>query len=85
MSIMKGFLNIESCNLVLSTHYRIVDIIGDNTILIAGTKIVSSIIVRKNCVIEVNAVVTKDIPDNCLAIGVSAKIFKENINIEEYK
>lgn len=44
--------------------------IGENACII-GAKI------GKNCVIAANAVVTKDIPDYCVAAGVPAKIIKK--------
>jgi len=62
-----------------------VPVIGDNTILSAGAKIVGPVVIGKNCMIGANAVVLKDIPDNCVAVGIPAKIIKENINIQGYK
>ena len=62
-----------------------VPIIGDNTILSSGSKIIGSIKIGHNCVIGANAVVLKDIPDNCVAVGVPAKIIKTNINIQDYR
>lgn len=44
--------------------------IGEN-VSILGCKI------GKNCVIGSNAVVTKDIPDYCIAVGVPAKVIKK--------
>lgn len=43
--------------------------LGENTCVI-GAKI------GKNCVIGANSVVTKDIPDYCVAVGVPAKVIK---------
>lgn len=49
--------------------------IGWNSIIMPNTKI------GKNCIIGCGAVVTKDIPDNSIAVGVPAKVIK---SIEEY-
>lgn len=62
-----------------------VPIIGSDVYIGAGAKILGPITIGNNVVIGANAVVTKDIPDNCLAVGVPAKIIKENIDISYYK
>ena len=62
-----------------------VPIIGDNTILSSGAKIIGPISIGENCVIGANAVVLNNIPDNCVAVGVPARIIKTGINIEKYR
>lgn len=62
-----------------------VPIIGENTIISSGAKILGPIKIGKNCVIGANAVVLNDIPDNCVAVGVPAKVIKYDINIEDYR
>lgn len=62
-----------------------VPIIGENTMLSTGSKIIGSVKIGKNCVIGANAVVVNDIPDNCVAVGIPAKIIKTNINILDYR
>ncbi len=62
-----------------------VPIIGDNTIISTGAKILGPITIGKNCVIGANAVVLDNIPDDCVAVGVPAKIIKKNINIAAYQ
>ena len=59
--------------------------IGSNTIISSGAKIIGPITVGNNCVIGANAVVTKDIPDNSLAVGIPARVVKTNINIDDYR
>ncbi len=49
--------------------------IGDGTWLGENVCVLGSTI-GKNCVIGANAVVTKDIPDHCIAVGNPAKIIK---------
>lgn len=54
--------------------------IGNNTLIGAGAKIIGEISIGNNCVIGANAVVTKDMPDNTVAIGnpVQFKLRKDN-------
>lgn len=46
-------------------------IIGENTILCNGAKILGEVTIGKNCIIGANAIVTKNIPDNSRVIGVN--------------
>ena len=62
-----------------------VPVIGDNTIIASGARILGPIKIGKNCVIGANAVVVDSIPDNCLAVGIPARIIKENIEIADYR
>ena len=48
--------------------------IGDRCFIAAGAKIIGSITIGNDVVIGANAVVTKDIPSGCVAVGVPAKI-----------
>lgn len=47
--------------------------IGTNVTVLKGVKI------GDGCVIAAGSLVTKDIPANCLAGGVPAKVIKENV------
>ena len=79
-------VNIGTCVTIGgSTKKYGVPVIGDNTIIATGAKILGPVRVGKNCVIGANAVVIKDIPDNCVAGGVPARIIKENIDISDYR
>lgn len=49
-------------------------IIGDNVLIGAGAKIIGHVRVGNNVKIGANAVVTKDIPDNCTVVGNPARI-----------
>jgi len=51
--------------------------IGNNVWIGGGVHIVSGITVGNNVVIAAGAVVTKDVPDNCLIAGVPAKKIKD--------
>ncbi|MBU0701856.1 serine O-acetyltransferase [bacterium] len=48
--------------------------IGDNVFIGAGAKILGDIIIGDNCQVGANAVVIKSVPDNCVVVGVPAKI-----------
>ncbi len=52
--------------------------IGNNVLIGAGAKVLGAITVGDNSKIGVNAVVTKDVPANCIAVGVPAKIIKRD-------
>lgn len=51
-------------------------IIGDNCDIGAGAKVLGRIKVGDNVIIGANAVLVKDLPDNCIAVGVPAEIKK---------
>lgn len=59
--------------------------IGDNCIISSGAKIIGPVKIGNNCIIGANAVVIDNIPDNCVAVGVPAKIIKTDINILDYR
>ena len=61
-----------------------VPILGDDVYVGAGAKILGPIKIGSNVVIGANAVVLNDIPDNCVAVGVPAKIIKEGIKKSDY-
>jgi len=51
--------------------------IGNFTSIGAGAIIIPRVIIGDNCVIGAGSVVTKNIPDNSVAVGVPAKVIKE--------
>ncbi|UPT70049.1 MAG: acetyltransferase [Flavobacterium sp. JAD_PAG50586_2] len=51
--------------------------IGDYSILGTNATMLPRITIGKNVTIGAGSVITKDIPDNCVAVGVPAKIVKE--------
>lgn len=56
-------------------------VIGNNCNIGAGAKILGAIKIGNNVDIGANAVVITDVPDNCIAVGVPAKIIrKDEIN-----
>lgn len=52
-------------------------IIGDNVLIGTGARILGNVRVGINVKIGANSVVLTDIPDNCLAVGVPARIIKK--------
>lgn len=53
-------------------------ILGDNVIVFAGAKLLGAINIGNKAVIAANAVVTKDVPPNCIVAGNPAKIIATN-------
>lgn len=47
--------------------------IGNDCILFAGAKLLGKVKIGESCIIGANAVVIKDIPDYCTAVGVPAR------------
>ncbi|MGU8962051.1 serine O-acetyltransferase [Clostridium perfringens] len=62
-----------------------VPVIGDDVYIGAGAKIIGPIKIGNNVVIGANSVVTKNIPNNSLVVGIPAKVIKNNIDIFNYK
>lgn len=53
-------------------------IIGKNVIIYPGAKVIGGITIGDNVVIGANAVVVKDVPDNCTVVGIPAYIVSRN-------
>lgn len=51
--------------------------LGDNVTVYAGAKILGDVHVGNNVVVAANAVVVKDVEDNCVVGGVPAKVIKK--------
>lgn len=52
--------------------------IGNNCVIASGAKIIEAVKIGNNVKIGANAVVTKDIPDNCTAVGIPARVVRRN-------
>lgn len=72
-----GSKNIKTGDGKTKSNYPTID---DNTIIYAGAVIAGNVHIGKNCVIGANSVVTKDIPDNSVAVGVPANVIKKTSN-----
>jgi len=55
-------------------------VIGDNVWIGTRATILKGVNIRNGAVVAAGAVVTKDIPENCIVAGVPAKIIKENVS-----
>lgn len=53
-------------------------VLGDNVFLGAGAKVVGAVRIGSNVKIGANAVVVNDIPDNCTAVGIPAKVVRSS-------
>lgn len=56
---------------------RLYPTIGNNVFIGSGSKILGPINIGNNCMVGANAVVLKDFPDNCVIVGVPAKIVRQ--------
>ena len=52
-------------------------VINEDTWIANKVTVVSGVTIGKHCVIGANSVVTKDIPDYCVAVGAPAKVIKK--------
>jgi serine O-acetyltransferase len=60
-------------------------IIGDNVTINAGAKVLGPIRVGNNVIVGANAVVLKDVPDNCVVVGAPAYIVRRGgVKTREY-
>lgn len=48
--------------------------LGNRVVMFPGSKVVGNVHVGNNVVIAANAVVTRDVPDNCIVGGIPAKV-----------
>lgn len=54
-----------------------VPIVGDNVWIGPGVRIIGAVRVGNNVILGANAVVTRDVPDNCICAGVPARVLRE--------
>jgi len=67
-----------SCGVVIGETFRGkrrgVPVIGDKVYIAPGAKVIGGVTIGDNVAIGTNCVVTKDIPDNAVVIGVPGRI-----------
>jgi len=61
-----------------------VPVIGNHVYIAAGARVLGPIKIGNNVIVAPNAVVIKDVPDNCIVGGIPAKILKENIETKDF-
>lgn len=74
-----GELSKENVNIIPSKRNLISKgeiVIGNNVWLGDKVAVLAGVHIGNNVIVAANAVVTKDIPDNCIAAGVPAKVVK---------
>ena len=60
--------------------------IGDGSWLGTNAVVVGNVKIGRNCVIGANSVVTRDIPDYCVAAGIPARVIKRfNQNTQQWE
>lgn len=58
--------------------------LGNNVMVGSGAKVLGPVNIGNNCKIAAGAVVLTDIPDNCTAVGIPARIVKrDNVRVED--
>jgi serine O-acetyltransferase len=58
--------------------------IGNNVRITAGAKVLGNITIGDNVTVGANAVVVKDVPPNCVVVGIPARIVKrDGIKVDE--
>ena len=76
--------SINQCAAVGWTDRSRPPIIGDNVHIKNGAKVLGPITVGDNVTIGANAVVVKDVPPNCVVVGVPARIVRRNgVRVDE--
>lgn len=74
--IFQGKVTIYQHVTIAEADRKKVTYIGDNVMIGAGAVILNNSRIGNNVCIGANAVVVNDIPDNCTAVGVPAKVVK---------
>jgi serine O-acetyltransferase len=58
--------------------------IEDNVFIATGAKVLGELTIGQGSIIGANAVVIRSVPPRCIAVGVPARISRENINVRDY-
>lgn len=72
---------VVNVNVVVGNKHKTTDVptIGDNVSLSTGCKVFGLIEIGNNVVVAPNAVVVKDVPDNCIVGGVPARVINKRL------
>ncbi len=60
-------------------------VIGEGSIIGANATILPDVKIGRNCLIGAGAVVTEDVPDDSVVVGVPAKVLRKRSDIEGYR
>lgn len=77
ISVLENLNYFEGCEMDKMARIKI----GNNVYLGTGAFVLPGVTIGDNCIIGAGAIVTKDIPDNSVAVGVPARRIK---SIDEY-
>lgn len=66
------------------TNTRKLPVIGNNVYVGTGAKILGDLTVGDDVVIGANAVVTKDVPSNCVIAGIPARVIRTGVHMKDY-
>lgn len=58
-------------------------VVGDNTHIGWNRIIMPNVKIGKNCIIGCGAIVTKDIPDNSITVGIPARVIENSSEYEK--
>ncbi|WP_156946261.1 serine O-acetyltransferase [Clostridium akagii] len=73
---------IESCVTIGGrSNIEKLPVLGDRVFVGTGAKVLGDVKIGNDVIIGANAVVIKDVPDNCIVAGIPAKIIRENVDI----
>lgn len=62
-----------------------VPVIGDNCIIYNGAQVIGPVTIGADSIVGANSVVLDSVPNNCIVVGVPAKVIRRNINIDQYR
>lgn len=76
--------SINQCAAIGWTDRSRPPILGDNVHIKNGAKVLGPITIGDNVIVGANAVVVKDVPSNCVVVGIPARIVRRNgIRVDE--
>ena len=70
---VRNMLNIKYTTNIFKRNLGCIEV-GDNVMIGSGTKILLNVRIGSNVIIGAGSIVTKDIPDNCVAAGVPCQV-----------
>jgi len=61
-----------------------VPVIGNKVYIAAGARVLGPVKIGNNVIVAPNAVVIKDVVDNCIVGGIPARVLKEGIDYDDF-
>ena len=69
---------VNQCVTIGFSNYTDSPVLLDNVSIKAGAKVIGKVLLGTNVIVGANAVVVKNIPDNCTVVGIPAYIVRKN-------